>query len=211
VLLGMGGMMAGAIRAPLAGLTAMMELTYNPGVIMPGMLVVTVASPTASELFRTDSLYNTMLRAAGLDYSADPVLQALRRIGVGGVMNRNFVRLDSTVSLDKVGEVLARHPDWLLVDREGASSLLMRAIDLARYLQDDQEEEKSPETIDLLAIPAQRMGVASVHLEATLQEALERLDSENTEALYVQRMTAPGIMRIYGVLTREMLKSAYRY
>ena len=37
--------------------------------------------------------------------------------------------------------------------------------------------------------------------QATLQEALEQLERTGAEALYVERMTAPGIKPIFGVLT----------
>jgi hypothetical protein len=50
-----------------------------------------------------------------------------------------------------------------------------------------------------------------VHLQETLQQALERLDAGEGEALYVERVTAPGIRRIYGILTRQMVESSYRY
>ena len=53
--------------------------------------------------------------------------------------------------------------------------------------------------------------MAPINLQATLQEALELLNREPAEALYVERMTAPGIHHIYGILTREQIESAYHY
>ena len=85
-LLGMGAMMSGSLQAPLAALTAMLELTDNPEIIFPGMLAVVSAGITASAVFGKDSLFLTMLRAGGLDYQTNPVFQALRRIGVASVM-----------------------------------------------------------------------------------------------------------------------------
>ncbi len=212
-LLGMGGMMAAAMHAPLAGLTAMVELTYNPGIIMPGMLVVTVASLTASELFRTESLFITMLKTSGLDYKTDPVLQALRRVSVGSVMSRSFERLNHHIEPGKAQELLARQPEWLILTRDSQPVSLMKAIELARYLQETRGPDATgKEEIDLLSIPAtHRFDIAGIHLAATLQEALDRLRETGSEALFVERMAAPAITRIYGVLTREMLESAYRY
>jgi H+/Cl- antiporter ClcA len=212
-LLGMGGMMAAAMHAPLAGLTAMMELTYNPGIIMPGMLVVTVASLTASELFRTESLFITMLKASGLDYNTDPVLQALRRVGVGSIMSRSFKRLDHLVEPDKADEVLQGQPEWLILTHDRQPVALMWAIEFARYLQETRESGQThDQPIDLLEIPAtHRFEITGIQLEATLQEALDRMRETAAEALFVERVTAPGIKRIYGVLTREMLESSYRY
>jgi H+/Cl- antiporter ClcA len=210
-LLGMGAMMGATLQAPLAALVAMMELTRNPAVIMPGMLVITVAGLTASELFRKESIFISVLKASGMDYKTNPVMQALRRVGVGGVMEKNFRRVGKTVSLEQAETLLSQKPEWLLVEEEGTPALLMAAVDLARHIQDQDEEEGGVEEIDLLEIPAKRKHVGAVNLQATLQEALELMDKGGFKALYVERMTAPGIHRIYGVLTREQVESAYRY
>ena len=209
-LLGMGAMMGASLQAPLAGLTAMVELTHNPEIIMPGMLVIVVAALTASELFGKGSIFITMLKSAGLDYHTSPVLQALRRVGVGGVMKRNFVRHDRMIGLSGARELLAGDPEWILVDEDGRPAALLRAVDLARHIEGNEEEDGMT-TIDLMQIPAWREQVAPIHLQATLQEALESLDREAVEALYVERVTAPGIRHIYGVLTREQIESAYHY
>ncbi len=212
-LLGMGAMMGASLQAPLAALTAMMELTYSPQIIMPGMLVIVVAGLTASELFHKESIFVTMLKANGMDYDAHPVLQALRRIGVASVMHKGFNRSKRLVSRAQAVALLSGEPEWLLIHEQQDPLALMPAVDLARHLQDPErgEQEAGADEIDLLKIPAHRSEVAPVPLQATLQEAMEVLDQGVAEALYVERMTAPGIRRIYGVLTRESVESAYRY
>ncbi len=210
-LLGMGAMMGATLQAPLAALTAIMELTHNAEVIMPGMLVITVAGLTASELFRQESIFITILKANGMDYNANPVMQTLRRIGVGSVMSKSFQRLEQIVSREQAQEVLAEKPEWLLIESEGRVVVLMAAVDLVRHIRDRNEEEGGVEQIDLLQIPARREQVVAVNLQATLQEALELIEGGEAEALYVERMTAPGIHHIYGVLTKDQIESAYRY
>ncbi|MEW7980417.1 MAG: chloride channel protein [Candidatus Sedimenticola endophacoides] len=205
-LLGMGAMMGASLQAPLAALTAMMELTHSPQLIMPGMLVIVVAGLTASELFRKESLFIAMLRAGGMDYQANPVLQTLRRIGVAGVVSKRFARPGTRITREAAELTLAAEPEWLLIEDEHGPSMLMPAVDLAAWMKEDSDGE-----VDLLEIPARRYQLAGVELRATLQEALEALRASGAEALYVKRMTAPGIIRIYGVLTREQIESAYRY
>jgi H+/Cl- antiporter ClcA len=210
-LLGMGAMMGATLQAPLAALTAIMELTRNAEVIMPGMLVITIAGLTASELFRQESIFVTLLKANGMDYSTNPVMQALRRVGVGGAMAKSFRRLEQMVPREQAQTVLAEKPEWLLIDKDGEPEVLMAAVDLARHLQELEGEEVETQEIDMLEIPARREQVGSVNLQATLQEAIELIESGAAEALYVERVTAPGIRHIYGVLTREQIESAYRY
>ena len=72
------------------------------------------------------------------------------------------------------------------------------------------EQEPTAEPLDLMEIPGRRLQLAPVQLQATLQEALQQLEQSGAEALYVERMTAPGIKPIFGILTREQVESAYR-
>lgn len=208
-LLGMGAVMGASLQAPLAALVAMMELTYSPGIIMPGMVVIVVASLTSSELFHKESLFVTMLKVSGMDYTTTPVQAALRRIGVASVMNKSFVNSDAVIDAASAAALLQSRPAWILVNGEEAPVALLRAVDLANYLKRDEQHEQQNE-IDLLEIPAQRFNTQAVHIQATLLEALEQLDDSSAMALYVQRQTAPGVKRIYGVLTRDMVESAYQ-
>lgn len=206
-LLGMGAMMGASLQAPLAALTAVVELSHSPGVIMPGMLTIILAAMTCRQGFGKDSLFLTMLRANGLDYRANPIIEALRRSGVGSTMNTNFVRQQPVLKREKAEQLINASPDWIMVDKNGTPAYLMPGIAIATYLSQAKEVEE----IDLLDIPADRLELAPVHLQATLQEALDILKSKGADALYVQRPIAPGINHIYGVLTRGRIESAYRY
>jgi len=208
-LLGMGAMMSASLQAPLAALTAMLELTDNPDIILPGMLAVVVAGITASELFRTESLFLSMLKASGQDYNTNPMLQALRRVGVASIMERNFVHVNHMVSRKLVEEILAKTPQFILVDRDNEVTVLMPTIELAKYMEISAAQGSSD--IDLLTIPGERWQVASVPMKANLQEAFELMDSAAHEALYVETTMRFGERRIFGVLSRHMVENAYRY
>lgn len=213
-LLGMGAMMAGSLQAPLAALTAMLELTDSPGIILPGMLVVVVAGITASEVFGKQSLFITMLRAGGLDYPTGPVFQALRRLGVASVMERRLLRVAPRAGLSTARKLLAESPVYLLVDSDDeheSGVSVMPAVALAAHLETLPNDADADLEIDLTAIPAERWQAQPIHLQASLQEAWERFEDDGVEALVVQRMNAPGISRSYGVLLPEMVERAYRY
>ena len=208
-LLGMGAMMSGSLQAPLAALTAMLELTDNPAIILPGMLAVVVAGLTASTLFGKESIFLSMLRASGLDYATNPLSQTLRRVGVASVMNRSVVRVASVLDTAEAERILGGQPAYLLIDHESSDQVLMPAVELAKYLQSPVH---SPATaaIDLMAIPAKRLEVAQIELQASLQEAWALFEEGAAEALVVQRMTAPGIRRVYGIITPETVEKSYR-
>ncbi|WP_456407726.1 chloride channel protein [Thiolapillus sp.] len=207
-MLGMGALMGASLQAPLAALTALLELTNNPQIIMPGMLVVIIAGLTASELFGQESLFITMLKAKGLDYQQHPVLAALRRIGVASSMDKDFVSSPRHIDPDQGWKLLEKKPKWIVITEDNTPKAILSGINLAGYLEGAQEQPR--EDIDLMEIPGKRLQLAPVHLHETLQEALDKLNKGEGEALYVRRMSAPGIWHIYGVLTREQIESAYR-
>jgi chloride channel protein, CIC family len=66
-LLGMGAMMAGTLHAPLAALTAMLELTGNPNIIWPGMLAAIAAFGISRQLFGQRPVFDALLRARASD------------------------------------------------------------------------------------------------------------------------------------------------
>lgn len=209
-LLGMGAMMSGSLQAPLAALTAMLELTDHPGIILPGMLVVVIAGLTASEVFGKQSQFLTMLRASGLTLDSDPVLHALRRIGVASVMERNVAQVGREITLAQARTVLRGHPGFLLIGGESGGQLLMPSAHLASLLE-ASEGSDFPETIDLLSIPAQRLHTATIGLQANLNEAARALAQDSVEALVVRRRTVGGAHRVYGALTPDMVERAYRH
>lgn len=212
-LVGMGAMMSGSLQAPLAALTAMLELTDQPEIILPGMLAVVVAGVTAKAVFGKDSLFLTMLSANGLDYATSPIHQTLRRIGVGSVMERSFVRLGATLQRGSVDELFAHNPTYLVIDAEDGQ-VLMPAAELVRFL-DAREPTgdgvaEGDRQIDLLAIPAQRLQLVPIALHANLDEAGKLFDESAAEALVVRRVTADGHYRVYGLITREIVERSYR-
>ncbi|NIP73179.1 MAG: chloride channel protein [Gammaproteobacteria bacterium] len=207
VLIGMGAMMAGTLQAPLAGLIAILELTGNPNVILPGMLAVIAATITTARLYEGKSVFQVLIQSLGLDYRNDPVSQSLRRVGVGAVMDRSVEVLPRWVDAARADDELARDPHWILVREAGQPEVLLAAVDLVRERKGDPEAEE----YDLLDLPGTRLQTAGIDMQASLQEALEIMTGTGAEALYVTRETVPGLPRVYGVLTRQNVETAYRH
>lgn len=59
---GMVAMMGATLRAPLAALTALLELTANPNIILPGMLAVASAELTNRLALGKDSVFETLMK-----------------------------------------------------------------------------------------------------------------------------------------------------
>jgi len=200
-MLGMGAMMSATLQAPLAALMALLELTYNPHIILPGMLAVVLSDIIASHVFGRDSVFLVLLRARGLDYRSTPLAQALRRIGVASVMNTSLTTAPRTLSRQAAQDLLIGEPLHVLVLEDGQPVSLLLAADLARHLAAHPDAEE----VDLLEIPAQRDDIRPIDMQATLQQALDEMDEHGVDALYV---TFGG--RIVGTLSRQSVEAHYR-
>ncbi len=205
-MIGMCTMMAATLRAPLAALIALLELTATPQILLPGMLAIVCATLIVSEGFKLKALFLILLHARGLDYRNDPISQALRRISVSEAMQRDFEILPVHVDRARIEQSLLNNPTWILIERDSTPVSLMPAADLVRTLKDDAEHTD----FDLMQIPASRQDVHPLSLHSSLQEALDVLNQHHVEALYITRVTAPMIQRIYGILTRQDVESSYQ-
>ncbi len=205
VTLGMGAMMGAVLQAPLAALMAVLELTNNPNIILPAMLVIIIANMTASQLYGVRSVFMMQMQAMGLEFRQNPLSMALNRASVASIMIRNFERVSRHVTQDDARALVTRKPVWILVDFDNGPSFVLRAEDLGQYLQEAEEH-----VIDLAAIPATRKDVTGILLQATLSEALDTLNSSGVQALYVNRISAPLMDSPVGIVTREDIETYYQ-
>ncbi|MEM1229539.1 MAG: chloride channel protein [Pseudomonadota bacterium] len=212
VMLGMSAMMAAVLQAPLAALVSVLELTANPNVILPAMLIIVVATMTTSELFGSRGVFLRTLSTLGLEYPPSPVTQHLQRVGVTALMDRSFVRLPVASTREQCSAALADNPRWVLCqDEDGTIRAMLDAADLRVQLDASAEAEpeaKAPEaddTLNLLEIPGMRRDVADVDDRATLQQAQEAMATSSAEAVCVRRQSAPLIRPVIGVLTRNQI------
>jgi len=206
-LIGMGAMMAATMMAPMAGLIAVLELTGEPNILLPGMLAIVAATITSGGLSGRESLFHGLLHARGLAYRVDPLTQSLRRIGVASVMNRSLVALPRLATAAEVDEALVKQPTWILVREEAKADTLLKAVALVVV----RKERPGEQTYDLLDIPGERLAAEPIDNRATLQEAQERLQKSTAQVLYVVGQTVPGVPRVQGVLTQEEIENSYRY
>ncbi len=213
-ILGMGAMMGSVLQAPLAAIMAVIELTRNPHIFLPAMLIIITSSLIASHYFKQSSVFVTMLRAQGLDYRAEPLTMALRRVSVGAIMERSIVRSDPQLRWKEAQEILHQAPKWIVINGPERPVAVMPGAELARYMEETEakpEFDAETEAIDLIKIPAQRKDLASLHIQATLEESLQRFNEKGVEALYIERTTAPMIKPIIGIVLRADIESFYQY
>ena len=205
VMLGMGAMMGAVLQAPLAALMAVLELTGNPNIILPAMLVIIIANLTASQVFGLKSVFLMQMDMLGLEFRQNPLSQALNRASVASIMERSFARVNIMVEVEEARRLVRERYHWLLVDNEKGPAFILRCEDLDQYLTADMTD-----SVDLAAIPATRKDVTGIYLQATLGEALDSLNQSGVQALFVNRISGPLMNSPVGILTREDIENYYR-
>ena len=224
VLICMGAMMAGVLNAPLAALLALLELTYNPGVLLPAMLVIVITCITTRLLSKQPGLF-----MIGRDFgnAHSPVAQALNRVGVTSAMSGNYLTRKRHLDRHAVRATLDNRPEWILIDDSGKTNpeadeppYILRAADLARYLDSLEkvdnngdtisEEHNTENPIDLLEIPGERWRLHPVDTRATLQEVRELLRDKSGNAAGVRDGPAGDASSLKGIITLEHIDRYYQ-
>ena len=203
VMLGMAAMMAAVLQAPLAALVAVMELTANPNVILPAMLIIAVATLTVSQLLKQRSALLTTLATLGVRYPPHPAAQHLMRVGVASLMSRDVVQLPKQPDPAELDSALSMKPEWIVVDIPGGLPLLLSVEDVVATRAENAAATGVP---DLTATPSSSAGIVDVR--ATLQEALTELNRAGSDALCVIRPASKNPpedepIAAVGVLTRD--------
>jgi len=207
VMLGMCAMMAAVMQAPLAALMTVLELTANPNIILPAMLIIVTATMTTSELFKQKSIVLTTLQTLGLQYPPDPVSLHLQRAAVASVMRRDFVLLNQHTSVGEAQQALEDNPGLIVVLVDAEPHCILAARDLVLHLDaladegSTDEHEPGDTVLDLMELPGNRQDLAFIGIQATLLEAVQELENSGLEALCITRASAPMINPVAGILT----------
>ena len=205
-MLGMAAAMGAILQAPLAALIALLELTHNPNIVFPGMLVVAIANLTTSQVLGQGSVFLQSLRQQGIGIRFSPQVQAMQAVGASTLMERDFICLPRHVELAQAKDLFAKRlPRWIIVERDDKPVALLRAADLASQLE---LEHNAP--LDLLSMPGERRDLCMLPMQATVQEALDALSNQGHEVLCLMVRRRRSAPRPAGVVTREALDHYYQ-
>ncbi|MFT5720110.1 MAG: CIC family chloride channel protein [Motiliproteus sp.] len=260
-MLGMGAMMAATLQAPLAALMALLEMTLNANIILPGALAILSATLTYRYCFRQGSAFQALLLSRGLDWRRAPLERFLERTSVFALMLKNPPQSSRYPEPTATQRLASSEGDWILVLDQGQPRVCLARADLLLHLQrlqepatefpgelkeslvradlsltsqhsqhpqplqeqQEQQEQQRPdpqqqkpstdkpdkpgEPIDLLDIPALRLDLAEISIQASLHEALQTLNLHNVDALCVLSHTQAPL----GLLLRTSINHHYMH
>ncbi len=209
ILLGMTGMMAAVINAPLAALVAVLELSHNPKIIFPAMLMIVVACLTVRVVFRARSIFIEQLAMSNRDIELGPATRALRNTSVFQIMDTRYIVTDEALNLEKAKYALSTQPQWIVFSFEEHLHALS-APDLAHFVDNAPDAIKTGETdIHLAEVPGRRFMMEPVLESASLYDAFIILRKTQKQMLYVSSNTYSH-RSIHGLITIDAIKNHYQ-
>lgn len=196
--LGMAGFMAATLHAPLAALVAVMELSYNPDIIVPAMLVITCAYVTTVQLFKNKSIFVLQLELQQLPYKLAPADDVLQKVGVLAMLDKEYLVVSASDD-DKIESILADKPahqlliqktddpeqPFLLIDYDLDASMTGQSTLLRQPLQGLSHQASMAEVHTLL--DEQKGGVVYIYDPQQPEQLLGLIRWEQVRALLTKQ------------------------
>jgi len=203
ILMGMAGFMAASLNAPLAALLAVVELSSQLELVLPAMVVITIASITSRQLCKNSSIFTMQLDAQNLLYRKPPIEESLQNIGVLAVMKDNLLILEQASTRSIAGELLSSHASKLIINKEPAK----QGDELSSYywaqFDADITDDPNADIAHNLSKKLQLHKLIPLNHQATLAEAYLALVEQRCGAVYIYQ---ENIEQCIGLVTFEQIR-----
>lgn len=211
VMLGMGAMMGAVMNAPLAALTALLELTNSPTIILPAMIAIVVATLMNSQILKQKPPHLVSLGHSGERTQLSMFEINLQRIGVSSLMNANMETATRFLTKQQLMALLTRKPRWVITE-ENQQLIMLNGIQLESGLNEMEEwnNASDEQQLDLLAIPGEQAKIAALSFQSSALEAWQLMQKENLSALYVTGTFDAYAPAISGIITRRDIEDYYQ-
>jgi chloride channel protein, CIC family len=192
-VLGMAGLMAATMHAPLAALVAVMELAHNPSIIVPAMLVITTAYITGVQFFNNKSIFLLQLDFLQMPYKLSPADDVLQKVGVLALLDDQYQLLDNPEEAEVLQALDSLEPpQQLLVQRRHANS--------SEYLLASYDVQLSMTGANAV----QYLPLQGLNHQATMAEVFAILEDKREGAVYIYREEE---QQLIGIIRWDQVRS----
>jgi CIC family chloride channel protein len=199
-LVGMAGMMAGVMHAPLTAIFLIAELTGGYALFIPLMITSTIAYITIM-YFEPHSIYTKRLAARGelITHHKDKAVLTLLRLG--NVVEKDFVALNPEDSLGKLvkGISQSRRNIFPVIDKDDMFVGVV-SLDDVREVMFDSEKYETYKVKDLMSAPPELLGI-----EEPMDKVMDKFESTGAWNLPVLDKG-----KYVGFVSKSKIFSAYR-
>jgi len=173
-VLGMAGMMAATLHAPLAALVAVLELAANQHIILPAMVVIVTAYVTTVQFFNNKSIFLMQLDFMKLPYKLSPADDVLQKVGVLAVMQQDYQLLDNPADAEVRHQLDTLQPPTQLLIKRNENDVLQfytAQYDISLSLTGDSAVQYLP--------------VKGLSQQCTMAEVLAELEDKREGIVYI--------------------------
>lgn len=199
-LVGMAGMMAGVMHAPLTAIFLIAELTGGYALFIPLMITSTVSYITIM-YFEPHSIYTKRLAARGdlITHHKDKAVLTLLRLG--NVVEKDFSTIQPNDTLGKLVKTISssRRNIFPVIDNEGVL-LGIVLLDDVRELMFETEKYENILIKDLMSIPPEQ-----IFVDEPMERVMEKFETSGAWNLPV---VDKG--KYIGFVSKSKIFSAYR-
>lgn len=158
-LVGMAGLIAGVIHAPLTAIFLIAELTGGHELFMPLMLASTISYATV-RLFEKNSVYTIQLAKRGELMTHDKDKNTLLMMNVSDLIEKNFNKINSDFSLGDLVKVIkkSKRNVFPVVDSEGYFQGIVK-LDEIRNIMFESDLYETTYVRDIMFMPQYTINV----------------------------------------------------
>ncbi|HEY9551249.1 MAG TPA: chloride channel protein [Prevotella sp.] len=200
-LLGMAGVMAGVMHAPLTGIFLIAEITGGYSLFMP-LIIVSIVAVLTINIFEPHSIYAMRLAREGKLITHHTDKSILTLMSLDSVVEKDFIPVSPDLPLGKLVNVISKsHSSFLPVVDSGGT--VLGEIDITKIRQIMfRTELYSRFTVQQIMTPVPAM----LGMNDAMEDVMRKFDIKNTYYLPVVDVSH----RIIGYVSRVRLYSMYR-
>ncbi len=176
VLLGMCSMMGAALQAPLAALMTLLELSNNPNIILPAMIIIVSSNLTYTEVLKSKSVFLDK-RDEQHPFSKE-LARFLNRYAITSLVQNNFIVIRPDMEIMALDGLLKQEPEWLILDQDADNKFLIKKSEIDSRAAITRERLEDEQTL-------KRHRMVAISDKATLQEALEIMQEAELRYAYI--------------------------
>ena len=116
-LLGLAGFLAAVLHAPMAAISAVMELSSTQQIILPALITVVSAYVTSKQLCNNRSIFIQQLEYQELPYTTTAIRDLLQDTGVMAIMRKDIKVFEEGLDADMYA-YLQEHPEQFILSKK---------------------------------------------------------------------------------------------
>ena len=200
-LLGMAGVLAGVMHAPLTGIFLIAEITGGYHLFIP-LIIVCICSVMAISIFEPHSIYAMRLAREGKLVTHHTDKSVLTLMSMDSVIEKQFISVSPDLPLGKLVSVISRsHSSFIPVLNDAGTLLGEIDITKIRHIM-FRTELYNKFTVGQIMTPVP----ASVGINDAMENVMQMFDSKSTNYLPVVDMSN----HLIGYISRSRVYSMYR-